>query len=503
MIYQFKSGFARKLGYIAAVALVAAASALFSGKAQAHVTACPLGGSGKCDEGTAKEAAQNPANAMAHCIAVSGTNATRGGWLAQAVNVQKQYGGGGNGWYWSATIQCRSADLSGNFFNNGGDQYYFGKSCLDRNAELGETAGAGKWGRATDAGEKCVAGCRFVRGATSETQAMTVSAAGQTAQSAGSLIRAPWEYTGETCSATPMPTREEEKPKTECSPLVNGVKVCKSKESNNCITSGAGRFLCWAPNENGSKTDGTVTQTKTPGTQPPGSLEGSTNTNTTNITNNTTNSTTSTTINNYTTNNGSPAGPTNSGTGSNASGEPASTSPSGSGTGGTDEDGNDNTSAGGGTCDQAPVSSGDQILGNILIQTWHTRCNAKKGELAGNGTCSEQGTVVGFACSGDQIACATALRTRELACKAELNRQEWTGDDDTGDNPDDLDTVFGDGDDAPPLDAGGFGWGRACPELPQVYGRSIQVPFLCDSLQLIGALVLLLAYFHAGRIVAR
>lgn len=500
IVLDFKRAFVRKLGYMAAAALVAVVLSLVgTGKAQAHTTGC-LGGlaGGTCDKGVAFEQAKMQSNAVAHCVGVWPTVT---GIIAEIVSTLPTQGAGETGYY-TTKINCRHPSNNAIITNGATDLYYWVSSCTSRNASLGGASQPMKY--ASSAAPQCIAGCRYSISSNNETKTIFANAAGQPAVQTGTLYGGLWEYTGDTCSDVPMKPRDEEKPKTNCTPVSAGQTYCLTDDNKQCHTASTGRTICWTQAETGEKTDGAVTQTKTNGIQPPGTIDGSTHTSTTNITTTTTTTTNNTTINNHTTNSGGPAGPTNSGTGTGSNGGPSGGTGSGSGTGGDgDDEEGDNESTGGGTCDAPPVSSGDQILGQIAIQTWHTRCNTKKGELAGDGSCSSDGTVVGFACTGDQVQCAQVLRTRELACKAERNRQDWTGDGGTGDSEEDLETVWADGDDAPNLDAGGFGWGRSCPQLPQVFGRSIQHPFLCDSLALIGTLVLLLAYFHAAKIVAR
>lgn len=75
-------------------------------------------------------------------------------------------------------------------------------------------------------------------------------------------------------------------------------------------------------------------------------------------------------------------------------------------------------------CESTPTSSGDPILGNILVQTWNTRCEIVKsrGKMEGSPQCN-QGSVVGFSCTGDQALCFNALKAQEASCKAEYEKQ--------------------------------------------------------------------------------
>lgn len=499
---DFKSAFVRKLGYMAAAAFVALLLSIFGmGKAQAHITVCPTPATGNiatCDQGIALEQANNFANATAHVMASPYGSALSNGWVVETYNLVHTPESTSWGSY-MISIRIKNTTTA-QILTLSSDIYAYSGTCAQRNASLGGVNQKMRY--ASSNADQCVAGCKYRIVSDATTKTIYANAPGQTSVQTGQLFGGMWEYSGDTCPAPSKP-REEEQPKTECVGAGSGQTYCLAANGNQCHTASTGRTICWAPGETGTKTDGTTTQMSLPGNQPPGTLEGSTHTSTTNISTTTSTTSSITTINNYTTNNGSPAGPSNSGTGTNGSGVPNSTSPAGTGSGGEDEQGEENASSGGGSCDAPPVSTGDPILVQIATQTWNTRCNTKKGELTGNGTCNEDGTLVGFVCTGDPVNCGTARRAAELKCAADRNRADWLGDDTNADAEDDLESVWAEGDGAPDLDASGLGWGRACPQLPEVFGRSIQSPFLCDSLAIIGALVLLLAYFHAGRIVAR
>lgn len=377
------------------------------------------------------------------------------------------------------------------------------RPCAERNADLGGVNQRDRsrgWGQG--ASDECIAGCKYrlVSGERTETAKFSIGGAQPVEHT---QIWGKWEYTGDFCEAPSLP-RDDEKPQTNCSPAVEGVKVCTSPEGDNCMTSSTGRFICWAKNESGTKTDGPITQTKSPGIQPPASIEGSSSTSTTNITNTTNNNSTTTTINNYSTNNGSPAGPNNQGTGTNGSGKPNSTS-SGGGTGGAG-DGDNDTASGGNGCESPPVSSGNAILGAILQQTYATRCEIAKGlgSLKGEGECSAQGTVVAFNCSGDTVGCALALKARERGCKEAQANQQLIGDGakDQGNEPDG--ELWGTGDTPGTLNAGliSLGGGQLIGTI-EIEGQSVNLdekiaPGVAAARMLIIAACMVLAAFIAG-----
>lgn len=264
------------------------------------------------------------------------------------------------------------------------------KPCSARNADLGGTAQPIKW--ASSNASQCIAECKYQIVSDQQTRTVTATVGGSTA-TAGTLYGGRWEYTGDRCPASPAPLPiEDAQPKTECTPAANGQTYCLRPSGDACATSSAGRMICWRPGETGIKTDGTVTQTNTQGQESPSPPPGSTHTATTNVTTTTNTNISTSTINNYTTNDGSPAGSTNDGTSVGSDGKPsAGGSGSGSGSGG---DGDGNSSGGGGDCASPPVSSGDALLAQIAHQAWATRCaisdrnkaqDDQAAELAGQG----------------------------------------------------------------------------------------------------------------------
>ena len=294
------------------------------------------------------------------------------------------------------------------------------KPCSQRNADLGgankpdRTAG---WGQGS--GDQCISECKYRLVSDQRTETAIFSIGGAS-PAQHTQIWGQWEYTGDRCPPSqPQKPRDDEKPKESCTPAESGQTYCSKPNGDSCHTASTGRTICWKSNENGTKTDGPITQTKSPGDQPPASIDGSTHTGKTTVTNTTNNSSSSTTFNNYTTNNGAPAGSSNQGGPANPDGS-SSGSPGGSP--GGEENGNE--SAGGVNCESTPTSSGDPILGNILVQTWNTRCEIVKsrGKMEGSPQCN-QGGVVGFSCTGDQALCFNALKAQEASCKAEYEKQ--------------------------------------------------------------------------------
>lgn len=144
--------------------------------------------------------------------------------------------------------------------------------------------------------------------------------------------------------------------------------------------------------------------------------------------------------------------------------------------------GNGNTSGGGGDCNTPPSSTGDPILAQIAFQTWATRCavegTANQGSGTGTGT-------------GDGKSALDQLRAEAAGLDQSL------GDGDASD-------AWIDGPGVGDLDTSGLGFGGTCPAPPTVNGQSIDPDGnLCMLVQIIGALVLVGAFAHAGYIIGR
>ncbi len=390
------------------------------------------------------------------------------------------------------------------------------KPCSARNADLG--TGVVKWASSGDS--QCIAECKYQIASDYQTRAITATVGGSTV-SAGTLHGGIWEYTGDRCPAgTPPKPKEDEKPKTECTPAANGQTYCIMSNGNSCATSSAGRMICWRPNETGSKTDGPNTQTNTNGNESPNPPQGSEHTSTQHITTTTTTNTTYTTINNYTTTSGAPAGSTNQGVPTDGNGKPTT----GSGSDDGDDDGEDDTSAsGGGDCESPPITSGDPIMGMVVTQTWATRCAVEAGNVAkvtGDvGDCKSPFSVEGTnanavklramraqICGPDSVA--NAGDSFDVQSTDAANAAD--GDEPTDEEPEDpfVDSkIERDGNWLlDKLDATGFLGGGSCPadRTIAVGAGSIQLSLgpICTMLSAISGLVLALAYLIAFRIMA-
>lgn len=143
--------------------------------------------------------------------------------------------------------------------------------------------------------------------------------------------------------------------------------------------------------------------------------------------------------------------------------------------------GNGNTSGGGGDCNTPPSSTGDPILAQIAFQTWATRCAVEGIANAGPGSGSGDGGEGAL----DQLRAEAAGLDQSLG--------EGDASDAWIDGPSSID-----------LDTGGLGIGGTCPAPPTVNGVSIDPDGnLCMLVQIIGTLVLVGAFAHAGYIIGR
>lgn len=460
----FAGAFIRKLAFIAAAALVAVVLSMF-GIGNAHAQVAPQG-CGDTSLGWGNPAPDPPicadegeANEFSRLAALAAKNSQ-----APTTAITQDL---------KATQSCSVTPIQGVFYCyirwqiKAGLTYFAERkypsnnTCTTRNVGLGLN-GAVKWKPGSD--KDCLSGCEYKIVSGLQTRSVSANSPGQISVRTGVMYGGTWEYSGPTCQNVPGidSGREKEKQtKPECVPAGSGRTYCVKPNNDFCATASSGRTFCWTPGLEGTKTDGPNTQTIQNGNQPPSPPPGSTHTNTTNISNVTNSSTSNTTINNYTTNSGEAAGPTNEGTGADADGVPGGSGSgtpggTGTGTGGEDDEGDDESSSGGSGCESPPVSTGSPLLGAIIQQTYATKCAIKEGlgSLKGEGQCSDQGTVVAFSCSGDTVGCALALRARERGCKeAQANANLIAdGTKDQGDEPDG--SLWGEPDGTGNLDAG-------------------------------------------------
>lgn len=234
------------------------------------------------------------------------------------------------------------------------------------------------------------------------------------------------------------------------------------------------------------------------------------------------------------TSDGNDSKPTNPGTG--GTGEPGPDGqppPDGTGNGSGQGSGNGNQSTGGGNCNTPPSSNGDAILAQIAYQAWATRCAVEalgKGKdsngivLPGTGTggngsgqgtgalggCTEQGTLQGFACSGDPVGCVQAEAVARANCRgyaADKNgngQPDWTeGEAPTGEpgEEDPEPGILGLGVGPSMLDTENIFGNGSCPafsiSIMGVEASSSDIPAWCDIVAIMRAVVLIMGAFTA------
>lgn len=233
-------------------------------------------------------------------------------------------------------------------------------------------------------------------------------------------------YTGDSCTPQQLdsnaPTNQSEsdeqkedgkrEKKPECTALGSGQTSCIKPNGDQCATASTGKTFCWGPTEQGKKTDGLDSQSKSekgrpvePPALPPApdkewqrseghqSIACVNNTCTTyNITN---------------------FGSTGSGNAKNGTGDNSvdgSTNTSGNGTpgkGSSQKDGDGDSATDSGNCETAPACVGDTLKCLHLKFTWKIQCNTKGGEVSAGDGCGE----------GDVPVCAGS------SCKAGLYSQ--------------------------------------------------------------------------------
>lgn len=396
--------------------------------------------------------------------------------------------------------------------------------CLDRNPST--PPNYGYWTLSNAGTSMCKSGCSFSRGDILETRGFQVCGSGQ-CTSGASQVRAVWSYDGAKCSSQPTDPPPPADNEVSCTPATANQTYCIRPNGENCYTASSGRMICWKPSEQGTKTDGTVTQTNNVGDEQPNPPPGSQHTATVKTSTSTTTNTVTTTTNTYTTTSGAPAGATNEGTSLGTDGKPPATGGgSGSGTGGTgDGSGDDNSAAGGGNCDTPPITSGDAILGMVATQTWATRCAVEAGNAAkvtGDiSDCKVPFTVEGTnanavklrgireqICGPGSVANAGDVFDAEsVAAVADANGEGDTPPDDEPADPLAGSKVERDGNWLlDKLDASGFLGGGSCPPdtTIAVGNGSIKLSLgpICTMLAAVSGLVLALAYLIAFRIMA-
>jgi hypothetical protein len=288
----------------------------------------------------------------------------------------------------------------------------------------------------------------------------------------------------------------------DCKPS-GTLTMCIKADGQHCTKVSGTRQICWKPGETGKKTDGPSAVVREAGTNPPpaptpppGETFDQQGTPTTVSTTQPGKPTSTTTQNVFVTTNGTNAG----GSGGGDSGEP------GDGTGG--EGDGKGTAAGGTSCEDPPIVSGDEPLRMVATQAWATRCAIEAGNaltVAGDiGDCQATFTVTG-----------TSPHVETLkAQRAQICPNEGTGDDTVdqsgiGGGDDATGTGFvveGDEIGTDGLDDTGMGYTRSCPVMPSVsiYGQTIQFDnsVMCSWLSLAGQLVLVLSALASLRILS-
>lgn len=365
--------------------------------------------------------------------------------------------------------------------------------CLARNSSLGNSTGTRAFTSNTNT-TSCVGGCMMdFSGQTSPVRKGKMWNA-QGLEVDRYFVSGEYKYNGQMCGAdytagtpeqqnTKTETKESAKPKAEeCTPVGGGQTMCRKGDGRFCATASTGREICWKPHEVGSKADGEFVQTKKPGTsngEPSISLSnGDTATKTNDVriqetsTLNGQTRTSDSVLSTYKTTSGADATPKSEGQPTSTGGVSSGGMPVPDGSDKGEEDGDGDTAGGGATCSAAPTCSGDVINCAILEQQWRTRCANDQNDNGmddwlepkeGDGALPDDGQ------DGEP-------GTGEKEISASL------------------------------IEMGGFGGSRSCPALGSInippFGTFSfdDKPWLCDMVNLIRALMYLLAAFVSIRI---
>ena len=529
---MLKHAFARRIAHLVVSAVIAGVLYVSGmGNVSAHeprpcATANP---NAECDQGQAYKAAKDVSLATAHCVA-SGHGPAQGyspaeGWTAIAKPPLHNDGMNGTGQYVTAYVQKYTG---GNGYEQscGSDGFNYGSTCNQRSND--PIASSYSINRTVNSGMTvCQSGCERKLSEADIAHTWTVKVT--PTYMPGTWVKGLFKITGNVCTEDGnIPASPQQPQNPEHCETFGGATTCYNPESGKtCITAtSTGSKFCYAKGEHGPKADTSRQEgsdNPPPGNQPrgPNNREGENwqQGNTSNVSHTTNNVTTNINVTSYS--NGSPApnkAPV-SGDGSNGAGGGqqeggGSGSGQGGGNGDGDGDGEGNESSGGGQCDQPPTSSGDPILGNILTQTFHTRCNAKKGEITGESTCGEHGGVIGFVCTGDDVGCKQALEAKEANCR------DWAKDKDGNGQPDwteggDLGAIPGEGD-ADERPRFGINWGTDMLDTSDIFGgggcqnftleimgnsvSTSEFPHWCNFLAIARALILIFAAYMSIRI---
>lgn len=364
------------------------------------------------------------------------------------------------------------------------------QKCLARNAELGNFTGTRAFDSNTNT-TSCVAGCMmdFSAGQNLPVRKGVLYLANGL-QSSKFFMTGEYKYTGGFCGAayrsgnleqksTKVETKESAKPKAEeCQPIGGGQTACRKDDGRLCATARTGREICWSPHELGSKADGDIVQNKKAGSTAGAASVALTNGDSANkktefkVVETTTSAsgdtrTSTSMVSTYQTVSGASASPKYEGSPTTVGGTGADGAAPEEG-----DDGDGDSAGGGATCAAAPSCSGDAINCAVLDQAWRIRCANDSNDNGmddwlepkeGDGALPDDGQ------DGEP-------GTGEKEISASL------------------------------IEMGGFGGSRSCPALGSInippFGSFSfdDKPWLCDMVNLIRALMYLLAAFVSIRI---
>jgi hypothetical protein len=477
LVQHIGAGFARKLGFMLAIAVVAWLAGTSPAHARSPATVgCDLG----FTSGDYQASCETKEQAYNHVAAATCNNVYGSGIYTQnAPNIYTGIDSSGNKYYRHKLSCTRISNGTVSFINL--DAYYARDCALGSGSVWNETSKtcfnaqqclAKNDTKAGDRASKnittCYEGCEY--GYTATKNKITIQLSNNGANSVG-MHQGRKEFTGAACAtgATPEPVQP---PEQAACVTVENLTQCVRQDGKHCaLTPKTKKYICWEPGETGSKHDGPDLQVRAPGTEPPpqnltlinGDTLAPVGNPTINISTTTPPSgpgrTQTTNTQNFTTNFGTNAGP-GPGSGTDQTGSTDPGAEEGEANGLTGDPNN---------CEGTFTTSGDPVIGATLRQVQATRC---AGERDGENNESDASNVSGSA---------------------------------DGLEPGEGEGIIGEGPGTGDLTDTWFSFGSgSCPNLTfnlGEYGSATAPPEFCQLIAVLALLFKLLAYVWALRIV--
>lgn len=478
---MFASAMIRKVAYtVAALAIGVVVSLFGTGEAKAHT------GNVHTDAG----------ESYSHCEAYLSTRG-EASWAKRCIYQASISALGGKSGYSAQVYSFGNWVFTGHHYGQLGDECPGGntwddtsKTCFDVSQCASKPSMSNKK-MVGGTGNACSGGCLF-----EATDALQVGFPGAGPNGETVYYSKEMKPSGGACPAgTPAPQALSEGVQ-DCKP-VGTLTQCIKADGQHCTKVSGTRQVCWKPGETGLKTDGPSAVVRQAGmnppaapTPPPGETYDQQGNPTTVTTTQPGKPNSTTTQNVFVTTNGTNAG----GSGGGDSGEP------GDGTGGEGE--GEGTAAGGTSCEDPPIVSGDEPLRMVATQAWATRCAIEAGNAVTTtgdiGDCQATFTVEG---TGPHVETLKAKRAQICGDASQIAEADaFLAGEEGKDNG-----FFAPEGPAPSFDLTRVAFGSGCPALPAVsIGGVVWSPpgAFCDLIGLLRLLFIAVATLWGVRIVA-